>query len=170
MKIECILKRAGGTKAEIGGIEYHFAPQDDGSHVADVENEAHQDRFLSINEAYRLYRPKAKDAPSKPAKAQEPGLIGSDVHPDTFDINGKAVSLGDVVAGAFKASGMTVEAWNAQDANARHDLIDAYLDELANKQDPEAEKAALVEQYVAKFGKKPHYTKSADQIRAMLED
>ena len=55
MKIECILKRPGGTKAEIGGIEYHFVPQDDGAHVADVADKAHIQRFLSIPEGYAIY-------------------------------------------------------------------------------------------------------------------
>jgi hypothetical protein len=54
--IECKLIREGGTRADIGGIEYHFAPQPDGAHVALVENEEHADRFLSITEGYRLYR------------------------------------------------------------------------------------------------------------------
>ncbi len=33
MQIECILKRQDGTKAEIGGTEYHFEPLDDGAQV-----------------------------------------------------------------------------------------------------------------------------------------
>lgn len=56
MKIECKLKRDGGTHVDIDTIKYHFAPQADGAHVADVTEEAHVDRFLSIAEAYRLYR------------------------------------------------------------------------------------------------------------------
>lgn len=55
MKIECILKRKGGTVAEIGGIEYHFKPQEGGAHVADVKDNAHIQRFLSIPEGYRIY-------------------------------------------------------------------------------------------------------------------
>ena len=49
MKIECILKREGGSVVDLGGVEYHFEPLADGAHVADVENEAHIDRFLSIS-------------------------------------------------------------------------------------------------------------------------
>lgn len=59
MRIECKLIREGGTTADIDGVEYHFAPQADGAHVADVENEDHVDRFLGIGEAYKLYRGKA---------------------------------------------------------------------------------------------------------------
>lgn len=53
--IECKLIREGGTFADIGGITYHFAPQADGAHVAQVSDEEHADRFLSID-GYRLYR------------------------------------------------------------------------------------------------------------------
>lgn len=55
MKIECILKREGGSKVEIGSTEYHFAPQADGAHVAEVSNNGHIQRFLSIPEGYRIY-------------------------------------------------------------------------------------------------------------------
>ncbi len=55
MKIECILKRPGGTHAEIGGITYHFAPNADGAHVADVADNDHIQRFLGIPEGYRIY-------------------------------------------------------------------------------------------------------------------
>ena len=47
MRIECKLHREGGTKVEIDGTEYHFEPQADGTHAADVTNEDHIARFLS---------------------------------------------------------------------------------------------------------------------------
>jgi hypothetical protein len=62
MKIECILKRPGGTHAEIGGITYHFAPNSDGAHVADVTDNKHIQRFFGIPEGYRIYgEPAAKE-------------------------------------------------------------------------------------------------------------
>lgn len=61
MKIECILKRPGGTRADIGGIEYHFAPQADGAHVAEVADKAHVQRFLGIADAYRIYEVEQTD-------------------------------------------------------------------------------------------------------------
>lgn len=66
MKIECILKRSGGTRAEIGGIEYHFAPQPDGAHVADVNEKGHIARFLSMPEGYAVYMPKAEPEDQSP--------------------------------------------------------------------------------------------------------
>lgn len=57
MKIECILRRPGGTMIEIADKRIHFAPEDgaDGApHVANVDHEAIAKRLLSITEAYRL--------------------------------------------------------------------------------------------------------------------
>lgn len=56
MKIECILRRPGGTTIHISGTGYHFKPEagnDGGPHVADVADEAHAKRLLAIREGYR---------------------------------------------------------------------------------------------------------------------
>ena len=74
MKIECKNKREGGSLIDIGGTEYHFQPLADGAHVADVANEEHVERFLSIPEAYGIYKagkeetakPKAPATPANP--------------------------------------------------------------------------------------------------------
>lgn len=54
MKVESILKRKNGTKLSLGGVDYHFMPDDKGRHVAIVINEAHLAKLLSIPEGYRL--------------------------------------------------------------------------------------------------------------------
>jgi len=133
MQIEHMIKREGGSVHEIGGTEYHFAPLDDGAHVAEVTNPDHQDRFLSISEGFRIYRPGRKDAAMPAPAANKPAtaLLGSDVHPSTFDIGGQAIALGDVVRAAFARSGVDVDGWNAFTAEQRHGLIDAELDALA---------------------------------------
>ena len=70
--VECILIRAGGTRAEVGGIDYHFSPKNDpagaGRHVCQIENTAHVQRFLSIPEGYKL----AEDLPSPVAAITTP--------------------------------------------------------------------------------------------------
>jgi hypothetical protein len=89
VKIECILKRPGGTKAEIGGTEYHFEPQADGAHVAEVKDDAHIQRFLGIPEGYRIYK-----AAGKQAAAPEPATDDTtDDADDTLDgdLNGDGV-------------------------------------------------------------------------------
>lgn len=177
MQIECKLKREGGTKADIDGIVYHFTPLADGAHVADVLNEKHQDRFLSISEGYRLYRgteqaPPAAPADTVPAADIAIALLYSSMHPATFDIGGKTWQLGEVVA--LAAASFGPEEWNELSDEARADLIDEQLDKLeaeaANTATVDPELDTLRAQYEAKFGKKPHPAMKADSIRAKLAE
>ena len=57
MKIESILKRPGGTKVTMGDSLYHFAPNEQDQHVAEVENTDHAKVFLNITEGYRSLDP-----------------------------------------------------------------------------------------------------------------
>jgi hypothetical protein len=194
MYIECKLKREGGSKVPLGNIEYHFAPQADGAHVAFVENPEHQDRFVSIPEAYRIYRGAETPAPTAAPVAATPAelgigeheeseapaaqtiLYGSDVHDARYTIHGKDYALGDIVA--LAAAGMSADDWNSLSADTRADLIDEQLDKLSEADpadtngdgtvDASEERAALVVQYQAKFGRKPHHKLSVDKIRAEL--
>jgi hypothetical protein len=111
MLIESKIKRDGGTHVTIDTTAYHFAPQDDGAHVATVTDEAHQDRFLSITEGYRVYR------------------------------------------GAEKAAASTDE------------TVEGDMDG-----DGDVDRADLVAQHEAKFGKKPHAKMSAAKLRAALAE
>lgn len=137
MKIECILQRKGGTVVELPGKTYHFVPQEDGKHVADVEVESHIERLLMIPEAYRMLRT-APDQPavfaptveSKASAATTGTLLGSDAHPASFDIKGKTYQLGDIVQRAFADSGLDAEAWNELDAETRATKLDIVLDDL----------------------------------------
>lgn len=165
MKIESKIKRSGGSVIEMFGTKYHFMPNAEGAHVAEVEDEDHIARFLAIPEGYKIHKP----GQLKEVKRTEV-LLGSSVHPATFEINGKTYALGDVVAGAHKESGLSVDEWNALGDENRHSRIDAQLDKLAaTDTDPAAELIQLKDAYKAKFGKKAHHTWSADEIRAKLE-
>jgi len=55
-KIECTIKREGGTRVEVEGKEYHFAPQPNGAHVAEVADSKHASILLKIAEAYVHYK------------------------------------------------------------------------------------------------------------------
>lgn len=55
MKIECKLKRQGGSLVTLGDQKYHFAPDQLDRHVAEVTDEAHIARFLEIPQ-YREIR------------------------------------------------------------------------------------------------------------------
>lgn len=188
MDIECKLKREGGTHVRIETTDYHFAPLPDGAHVAAVANEAHQDRFLAIPEAYGPYRGKGKPGVKTAASAptpqpasdaapsnNTPELLGASGYLDGYEFGGKAYAFADIVALAQQTSGRDAAAWNALEEAARADLIDAELDKLsetAGDQDPadvpDDERAALVEQYRTKFGKAPHGKWGADKIREAL--
>jgi hypothetical protein len=172
MNIECKIKREGGTHVDIDNTKYHFAPLADGAHVAAVASEAHQDRFLGITDAYRVYRgsekPKAAPkaaattAPVTPAPTPAPTdapqvmLLGSSVHPATFEIQGKTYALGDVVALAHAGSGLDAKEWNELEEASRADLIDEQLDKLNNAETQDTapdERAQLAAEYETKFGK-----------------
>lgn len=49
MEIETTNLREGGSHHEIGGVDYHFKPNDKGRHVCFVTNQAHAKRFLTID-------------------------------------------------------------------------------------------------------------------------
>lgn len=191
MNIECILQRKGGTVVEMPGKTYHFAPQEDGKHVAEVNIEAHIERFLSIPEAYRIHRQKGAEevaatfAPVPDAPVGDPdniALLGSSMHPATFDINGKTYALGDIVSRAFADSGLTAENWNELPDDTRATKIDIVLDGIEDGEivlevpaaqpveQPAEDRAALVAQYKAKFGKNPPNTMKADAIKAKLAE
>jgi hypothetical protein len=195
MKIQCILKRDGGTTVDLGGVQYHFEPLADGAHVADVADVDHIDRFLAIPEGYRVYHgdetPKGKPRmigphAAAPAPATAPPaakrLAGSSQHQPQYEIGATVVSLGDVVRKAFAASNLTEDEWNELDEDERAAKIDIALDALADELDGAAHdqgdeaapvdeaaaRAALVERYEARFGKKPHHRLSIEKIKAEL--
>lgn len=189
MKIECILQRKGGTAVEMPGKTYHFVPQEDGKHVADVEIEAHIERFLSIPEAYRLLRTSTHDVPAVFAKKEEAAtveqavpvdLLGSSQHPATFEIEGKTYDLTSIIKRAFEDSGLTPENWNDLPDETRATKIDIVLDAIADGEitledaapEPvkEPTRAELAAQYEAKFGKKPSNRTSIEDIKAKLAE
>lgn len=71
MLIEHTTKRHNGSIHTIAGVKYHFAPNDAGAHVAEVEDPAHIQRFLSIP-SFRVYSGEtpAADAPAAPAPVE----------------------------------------------------------------------------------------------------
>ena len=177
MLIECKLHREGGTKVQLNGKEYHFAPQPDGSHVAEVTDEDHIAQLLAIPEGYKIHGLKKAEQPAKKsASTEDVVLLGSSEHPASFEINGKTYQLGEVVALAHTASGLSAKEWNELSEDARADLIDEELDKLAadkngdGKVDGAEEMAALREQYKAKFGQAPHHAMKADSIRKKLAE
>lgn len=125
------------------GKTYLFTPGPDGDLVCDVEDPEvlafllKSDNFYPVNpEDYD----KALQIAGKPqspvigpagGKQEANGvLIGSDSFDAILNVGGKDVQLGDVVARAFAASGMSADEWNALGAEDRDDLIEAELDRM----------------------------------------
>jgi hypothetical protein len=138
VNIESIIKRKGGTQVVLGGIPYHFEPNDNGDHVCDVHEPTHIERFLEIKEGFRVYDP-------------EPVA--------------DKVSLKDVKPKAVPAVDRAEEPEDEeQDDN-----------EEASEQVAEVKPVAvldrqnLVEQFIEKFGRKPHHKWSEERIARELE-
>lgn len=196
MKIECILHRPEGTIVEMPGKKYHFAPQDDGRHIANVTIDAHIERFLAIPEAYRIARsPGAAaaesdatsllratanipDAQPQPAVLGEgETLLGSTEHPDSFEINGNTYAIGDVLLRAFQDSGLTVENWNELADEQRATKVDIVLDgieageiTMPPAQPATDERAALIAEFTAKFGKAPAANIKVETLKAKIAE
>ena len=193
MKIQCILERNGGTYVEMPGKLYHFAPQEDGKHVADVEIEAHIERFLSIPEAYRMLRTATADLPATFAPKLEDAplptfdtstLLGAEGYQASYDIDGKTYELTAIIKRAFDDSGLTPENWNELPDDTRATKLDIVLDGIADGDialeepspqpapAPKAEptRKELIAQYEAKFGKKPSNSMSTEAIKAKLAE
>ena len=188
MKIQCTIIRDGGTTVDIGRTQYHFEPLSDGCHVANVENQDHIDRFLSISDGYKLYRGDL-DPVGVPVEVSLPivndksdnryfkdstarALFGSSVHEKEYQIGETNYTLDAVIKIAFEKSALTPEDWNDLDDDDRCAKIDIVLDDLAEaaeqtKPQGEApdERAELVAQYKEKFGKAPHYRLSIDKLK-----
>lgn len=175
MKIQCVLHRPGGTVTDIGGIQYHFEELPDGAHVADVELEAHIDRFLAIPEGYKVYHgtetPVGKPveigssasapAPTPDTEVKKPHqLNGSSALPPEFDIGGVTLSLSEVVQKSFDASGLSADEWNSLDEEERTAKIEITLDDLAEAAEAK-EKAAAAKKAAAKKAAAKKTTKKA---------
>lgn len=61
-------------------------------------------------------------------------LLGSSIQPSVIDVaEGHQIVLGDLVAAAFEASGLTVEKWNNLPEDEREAMLDLELKEMRAK-------------------------------------
>jgi hypothetical protein len=69
MLIECLVQRPNGSLVTMpDGAEYLFLPDDQGRHVAEVDDEKNAEILLGIPEGYRLVETTAEPAVKPPAK------------------------------------------------------------------------------------------------------
>lgn len=188
MLIECKLKREGGSKIDLGKNLYHFQPLADGAHVAQVDDEADQDRLLGITEGYRLYRGELEPTgPSVIGTGKPPAVVapvGTEPVmaslPVTFTVHGRDYTKQEIAAMAVDAGDITMHDWNEMDEDSRENLMIEQLDKL-QKSSPLVEapsasvtsdadlRADAVTRYQAVFnGSKPHHNRSIDWINEAI--
>lgn len=137
MKIECRLIREGGTKVEFGPTVYHFKPDPafGGRHIADVNDEDHISRLLSISEAYKMVKT-GTPAPVEPPKNKPPVEPPA---PPSPRVEPSAQTEGDADESGDGDGGQT----GGGDKQTEADGLDAM------------DRAALVDLYQARFGSAP---------------
>lgn len=136
--VESIIRREGGTRVTIGKTAYHFKPQADGAHVADVEDARHLSRFLGISEGYRVYDPELVDEPA-PAPEAPPAPVAPPVTPEPTP----------AAAPVTEAPVETGEPLPSLEGMARADLEATFLKEVGRKANGNAKDDTLVAQIVA---------------------
>lgn len=139
MKVMCKLKRSGGTQVSIGAETYHFKPDDDGRHVAEVKNPKHLSRLLSIEEAYCL--PGDEDIPA-------PAFDITDPRPPA-DGEGDDLTLDEKTDDDDGSDGVFSEPNESMYASMERDEL-----------------ASLVEQ---RTGQAPHHKTGKDKLIATLQ-
>lgn len=196
MKIVSKIKRRNGHSVTFGDTAYKFLPPD---YVADVTEKAHIERFLSIPEGYGIADDQTQAPAPQPQKQDDKPveLLGSELHPASFEIGGKIIEQTVVVAMA--AGDRKAEEWNALSEGERADLIDEQLDKLAESTegtedggnatdgatdeptddqqklegdlngDGKLDREELAKLYKAKFGKMPHGKWTAERISEELK-
>lgn len=143
MKLECKIKRVGGTDVDLPPNTIQFRPIDptraDSPHVCDVTSEQAQRLILADPRVYVLFDEAAAAAapklappsppPPKPVPQQPVALYGSSTLPSHIDIGGGAtLPLGDIVREAFKLSSLSADEWNNLDEAVRDARLQAVID------------------------------------------
>lgn len=146
MMIESLIRRANGTQVTLGGVKYHFAPDSNGLHVANVENQDHMAKFLAVPTGYRLVLDSGLESQNRVSVVTPAALYGpQNVDPATDT----KVPEGD-------------KSPEGQEQSQESDETSG-LDKHGRSQE-------LIEQFTAKFGRQPHYSWSDERIQAELSE
>lgn len=194
--IESILRRHGGTIVTLGTTSYHFKPDAADRHVAQVEDDEHAERLLSIREGYRevayldaplgsvVTQPAPQPvAPVVPTSTQPPAA--NTIAPVSTPEGGSEPDAGSEPEGNDKGAtdegtATTGDASGdpAGDPPASTDTPPVDPDKATTTADavvPDAKtapptKEELVAAYQQKFGRKPHHQWSDEIIAAKLAE
>ena len=158
MLIECILKRDGGTKVDLGGTTYHFSPDSEGRHVAMVADPDHIGRFLSITEGYRIPRAMTAIPATSVTQVAPIGAVGA-IAPVTTkpDTEVERVSLDHEQSKGIQEP--------FDDQPKGDDGADTGMNNPAPPLDlASLDKEQLAAEYIAVLGQKPHPAMSAAKM------
>lgn len=109
-----------GTRVLMGRTWYHFrAPADDtsGPQVAEVKDEGHIKRFLSIPEYIEVG-----------GEREAPAVLTTS-HPAMVDLGTRQMPIEQVVAAVIDALGTTAGDWNKMSEQDRFDQVEAWVQE-----------------------------------------
>lgn len=172
--IESIIRRPNGTRVTLGSTNYHFKPDAAERHVAEVSEPAHVDRFLAIPEGYRAAERLAvtdgisaavQQSQPNPEPPQKPAATNTitpnaDPEPPVADKTDEPDSTPPPPAADKEPEATTPPADEKKaDPEPPKGEIGAVLD-----------KTKATEQYIAKFGKKPHHAWSVEIILAKIAE
>ena len=128
--IQCLL---GPASPVLSSQTYMFERDKHGRFVAEVFDLVHIQCLLSRDDIYR----EVKAEPEKPIEAHIETLLGSSVLPFMVEIGPDiSVQLGEVVARAHTASGLSIADWNAMADDAREALLAATVDAMKAENAP----------------------------------
>lgn len=146
MLINLKIKRPGGSKVDIDGKQYHFAPNTNGDHVCDVTDKDHIKRFMSID-AYEPYETEAANAIKAGIIPEPPAMVVAESAPGP--------TVGQQVGDAPAGDGIEIPPPSAPTAADTYDMMD---------------RAALATAIKAATGKEPHHKTSAENLRKALRE
>ncbi|MCW2275138.1 hypothetical protein GJ654_10415 [Rhodoblastus acidophilus] len=171
MKIESIIRRAGGSHIPLWGETYHFVPTPapSGPHIADVTNPEHIGRFLSITEGFRVAKDQGEAAPAPAPKSIAPVLAPAapaqaPQAPPAAEAPGHTDLMlsPEALAAALAAEDAKIDKPQAQDDTGAPDPQGDKWDQM--------ERGQLVQAYVSKFGgPPPSGTRTATLAKALRE-
>lgn len=173
MKIECKIKRKGGSKITFGpSVVYHFKPESgnhDDPHVCEVDNAAHIRRLLSIEPETYIAHVASED------EIQELDAVIAnsvdDSHLDNDPTDDDVTNDGDAVDGEEDSlANLSVDDFT-DDEEDNDDLSGSVIEPSASEPVKESEEQRLerlTAEHIEVFGKKPHHKASADTIQQKL--
>lgn len=163
MLIESKIRRLAGTRVDFGTATYHFRPDALGRHVANVDDEDHLSRLLSITEGFRVAAPVAAEAPVQPAPAAlEPAPAPSAPVTASEPVNATVSTI--PVIDVIEDEGEEQESTETDEGEDGSEETGAPTERLDDETAKQARRDELAAEYKGLFGRKPAYNKSIESL------